>query len=173
MMLARVCRGGLSPTLVSFIKTPIVPKPMLTKIQPSRLFANDGRTAFTRTARRNQTVAEKLAQPATETRKFQASYDIRNNFFSSPSSGMHLIDNNILAFNVGKAILAGASAFGLGSLCYYGLGLDSSAGAIDQMQYVHTHLYMLVCRLKKWSTSLIRTRFYIIVPLYAAFGPST
>ncbi|XP_035726704.1 growth hormone-inducible transmembrane protein-like [Vespa mandarinia] len=106
MMLARVCRVGLSPTLVSFIKTPIVPKPMLTKIQPSRLFANDGRTAFTRTARRNQTVAEKLAQPATET-----------------------------PFNVGKIILAGASAFGLGSLCYYGLGLDSRAGAIDQMHF--------------------------------------
>ncbi|XP_043681187.1 growth hormone-inducible transmembrane protein-like [Vespula pensylvanica] len=106
MMLARVCRAGLSPTLVSLIKTPVVPKPMLTKIQPSRLFANDGRTAFTRTARRNQTIAEKLTKPTTET-----------------------------PFNVGKVVLAGASAFGLGSLCYYGLGLDSKAGAIDQVHF--------------------------------------
>lgn len=35
-------------------------------------------------------------------------------------------------FVVGKAALAGGSALGLASLCYYGLGLSNQAGAIDR-----------------------------------------
>ncbi|KAK2587215.1 hypothetical protein KPH14_002955 [Odynerus spinipes] len=105
MMLARVCRTGISPTVASLIKTPVSPNKAL-KIQPSRLFANDGRTTFTRTARKNPTVMEKLQQPATET-----------------------------PFVLGKAVVAGASAFGLGCLCYYGLGLSSGTGAIDQVHF--------------------------------------
>jgi hypothetical protein len=37
-----------------------------------------------------------------------------------------------LAFAIGKAALAGGSAFGLGALCYYGLGLSKQAGFADQ-----------------------------------------
>ncbi|KAL3198395.1 hypothetical protein MRX96_014221 [Rhipicephalus microplus] len=36
------------------------------------------------------------------------------------------------AFTVGKGVLAGASAFGLGALCYYGLGMSSEAGAFEK-----------------------------------------
>ncbi|XP_064458084.1 growth hormone-inducible transmembrane protein-like [Ornithodoros turicata] len=36
------------------------------------------------------------------------------------------------AFNVGKAALAGASAFGVGALCYYGLGMANEAGALER-----------------------------------------
>lgn len=35
-------------------------------------------------------------------------------------------------FVFGKAALAGGSALGLASLCYYGLGLSNQAGAIDR-----------------------------------------
>ncbi len=33
---------------------------------------------------------------------------------------------------IGRAVLAGASAVAIGSLCYYGLGLSNEAGAIDR-----------------------------------------
>lgn len=33
---------------------------------------------------------------------------------------------------IGRAILAGGSLFGIGSLCYYGLGLSGEAGALDK-----------------------------------------
>lgn len=36
------------------------------------------------------------------------------------------------AFNIGKGALAGASAFGIGALCYYGLGMGSQAGALER-----------------------------------------
>lgn len=102
MMLARVCRVGVSPALTSLLKTPIAPKPLIPRIQASRLFASDGRSAFTRTARRRTTVTEQAMAPAGET-----------------------------AFNIGKGAVAGAAVMGLGALCYYGLGLSSSVGAID------------------------------------------
>lgn len=37
----------------------------------------------------------------------------------------------LVAFNVGKAAIAGGAAFGLGALCFYGLGLANEPGAID------------------------------------------
>ena len=33
---------------------------------------------------------------------------------------------------IGRAILGGGCLFGIGSLCYYGLGLSNEAGAIDR-----------------------------------------
>ncbi|KAI0241000.1 Growth hormone-inducible transmembrane protein [Lamellibrachia satsuma] len=36
------------------------------------------------------------------------------------------------AFNMGKGLVAGAAVLGLGSLCYYGIGLSSDVGAIDR-----------------------------------------
>ena len=43
-----------------------------------------------------------------------------------------LLCDYFLADNLGKAVLAGASVVGIGSLCYYGLGLSNEAGAIDR-----------------------------------------
>ena len=37
-----------------------------------------------------------------------------------------------LGDQIGRAILGGGCAFGIGSLCYYGLGLSSEVGAIDR-----------------------------------------
>jgi len=36
------------------------------------------------------------------------------------------------AFTVGKGLVAGASALGIGSLCYYGVGMSNEVGAIDR-----------------------------------------
>ena len=46
-----------------------------------------------------------------------------------------------LAFSMGRGLLAGASAVGLGALCYYGLGLSNQAGAIDRAAYVLLDYY--------------------------------
>lgn len=49
------------------------------------------------------------------------------------------------AFNLGKGLLIGASAFGVGSLCYYGLGLSSEPGAVEKSmmwpQYVKDRIH--------------------------------
>jgi len=39
------------------------------------------------------------------------------------------------AENIGKAVLAGGSVAGIGSLCYYGLGLSNELGAIDKARF--------------------------------------
>ncbi|XP_076298882.1 growth hormone-inducible transmembrane protein [Lasioglossum baleicum] len=103
MMLARVCRAGTLPTLSVILKNPVASKPLIPRIQSSRLFASDGRSAYTRSARRSATIKEQVMAPAGET-----------------------------AFNIGKGAVAGGTVLGLGALCYYGLGLSSSSGAIDQ-----------------------------------------
>ena len=36
------------------------------------------------------------------------------------------------AFQMGRGFVAGASALGIGALCFYGLGLSNEAGAIDR-----------------------------------------
>ena len=38
----------------------------------------------------------------------------------------------VAAFNMGKGLVAGAAVLGLGSLCFYGIGLSSEVGAIDR-----------------------------------------
>lgn len=40
------------------------------------------------------------------------------------------------SFNVGKGAVAGASALGLGALCYYGLGLSNEPGAMERSMFV-------------------------------------
>lgn len=35
---------------------------------------------------------------------------------------------------MGRALLGGGCLFGIGSLCYYGLGLSKEAGAIDRVR---------------------------------------
>ena len=42
---------------------------------------------------------------------------------------------------MGRVILAGGAIFGVGSLCFYGLGLSGETGAIDRAGYVHQQLY--------------------------------
>ncbi|XP_026824389.1 uncharacterized protein LOC105277234 [Ooceraea biroi] len=106
MLLARACRVGASPALASLVKTPVVPRtPQLSKGQVTRLFS-DGRTSYTRTARRRVTATEQAMAPAGET-----------------------------AFNIGKGAVAGGAALGLGAICYYGLGLSSRPGVIDQSSF--------------------------------------
>jgi len=39
------------------------------------------------------------------------------------------------AFSVGKGFLAGASALGLGALCFYGLGLSNEEGTLDRVVF--------------------------------------
>ncbi|GAB6023961.1 hypothetical protein CHUAL_008691 [Chamberlinius hualienensis] len=70
--------------------------------QQSRSYANEARSAFRRATRR-RTLKEIVLAPSTGA-----------------------------AFGIGKAAVAGASALGLGALCYYGLGLSSEVGAIDR-----------------------------------------
>jgi len=101
MMLARVCKAGISPQVTSLLKSPVVPP----KIQIVRLFASDGRSTFTRSARKRTTIVEEAMAPAGQT-----------------------------AFNIGKGAVAGGAAVGLGALCYYGAGLSSATGAIDHAQ---------------------------------------
>ena len=38
----------------------------------------------------------------------------------------------LLAFSMGRGVLAGGSVLGLGALCYYGLGMSSELGAMDK-----------------------------------------
>ncbi|GFT22009.1 growth hormone-inducible transmembrane protein [Nephila pilipes] len=80
----------------------IVRNPMAVQ---SKGMANDARSAFrrARTSARSPTLKERLMAPEQGT-----------------------------AFNLGKGLLLGASAFGLGSLCYYGLGLSSQPGAVEK-----------------------------------------
>lgn len=122
MLLAKVCRGGFSPTLTSLAKAPVVPNPFITRIQATRLMSNEGRTAFTRSSRTKRTIGEFVASPPTST-----------------------------AINVGQGLLAGSAVIGIGSLCYYGLGLSAKPGIIDQAslwpQYVKdrvkdTYMYL-------------------------------
>uniref|UniRef100_A0A1B6CLG6 Growth hormone-inducible transmembrane protein n=1 Tax=Clastoptera arizonana TaxID=38151 RepID=A0A1B6CLG6_9HEMI len=67
-----------------------------------RTFSNDGRESYSRGARR-RTIKETIMAPAGDT-----------------------------AFNIGKGAVAGGAVFGIGALCFYGLGLSNKAGAIDQ-----------------------------------------
>lgn len=66
-MLARVCRAGISPQVGHFLKSPVIPKNP--KVQVVRLLASDGRSTFTRTARRRTGVVEEAMAPAGETGK--------------------------------------------------------------------------------------------------------
>lgn len=78
MLLARACRAGVtSPALASLVKTPVVPtRPQLSKTQIARLFVSDGRSSYTRTARRRATAAEQVMAPAGETGKSKRQFFI-------------------------------------------------------------------------------------------------
>lgn len=39
---------------------------------------------------------------------------------------------SVLVDNMGRMVLAGGAAVGLGALCYYGLGMSNEIGAIEK-----------------------------------------
>jgi len=78
-------------------------QPVAARWQPvRRLTTSETRGAFTRRATRRATLKEQAMAPAGEG-----------------------------AFTMGKGLVAGASVVGIGALCYYGAGLSSEMGAID------------------------------------------
>ena len=38
-------------------------------------------------------------------------------------------------FNIGKGVVAGSALFGIGALCYYGMGLSKGTGIYDRSMY--------------------------------------
>lgn len=139
MLLTRVCRSTLVPQTRHLFKLPSVTKPQLTKIQNVRLFSNEGRSTFTRSAkRRAPSVTESAMAPAGET-----------------------------AFNIGKGAVAGAAFVGVGALCFYGLGLSSSTGAIDKAGYVILQLILKSFVLGFFF--FLTKNFYVLLD----YGPNT
>ena len=41
------------------------------------------------------------------------------------------------AFTLGRGLVAGASALGIGALCFYGLGLSNEPGTMERSVYVN------------------------------------
>lgn len=67
MMLARVSRATLVlPNVNLLLKTPVSSKPLIPRLETVRLFANDGRSSFARSARRRMTIKEQIMAPAGE-----------------------------------------------------------------------------------------------------------
>lgn len=69
----------------------------------ARQMANQARPGFTRRATRPRSLKEAVMTPAGDG-----------------------------AFSIGKGVVAGASALGLGALCFYGLGFSAEPGAIER-----------------------------------------
>lgn len=68
-----------------------------------RTFAEDSGNSFRERLAKRRTLRERAMAPASDT-----------------------------AFNIGKGVLVGGAVLGLGSLCFYGLGLSEHSAAIDQ-----------------------------------------
>lgn len=68
MLLARVCKATISPQVSSLLKTPVV---NVSKVQVTRLFGNEGRSTFSRTARNRVSLVEDAVRPAGETGTIQ------------------------------------------------------------------------------------------------------
>ncbi|XP_030760157.1 growth hormone-inducible transmembrane protein-like isoform X1 [Sitophilus oryzae] len=94
MLASRICQAPAIKR--SFIKQ--LPARAFT-----RTYANEGRDALAREARRKATLKEKAMAPAGET-----------------------------AFSLGKGAVAGASVVGIGALCYYGVASGHGASTLDQ-----------------------------------------
>jgi hypothetical protein len=79
------------------------------------------------TRRRGPTLKERAMAPATDTgMRFTNIFFIHTNV---------LIFAMFAAFNIGRIAVAGGSVFGIGALCYYGLGLSNEPGAIERARY--------------------------------------
>lgn len=91
LLAARICRAGVSPGLTSFVRNPVASTtPQFSKGQIARLFVSDGRSSYTRTARKRATATEQAMAPAGETGK-------PNNFIFNIFMCMKLLQNNLLA----------------------------------------------------------------------------
>lgn len=101
---SRIC--CISLRIAPLAKSPVLNTVLTTRTPVKnsfwRTFANDGREPWSTRGRR-RTLKETITQPAGGT-----------------------------AFRLGKGALAGGAAFGIGALCFYGLGLSNKPGAIDQ-----------------------------------------
>lgn len=49
-----------------------------------------------------------------------------------------------IAFSIGKGAVAGGAVIGLGSLCYYGLGLSPSMGAVEYAKYIFSNIILFL-----------------------------
>lgn len=109
LSVARLCRPSLplAKTVIIDLSHPLKSATPFRNVQLKcslwRNFSSDGRESFSRTARRRRTLKEIAMQPTEGT-----------------------------PFAIGKAAVAGGAVVGVGALCFYGLGLASSPGAIDQ-----------------------------------------
>lgn len=83
------------------------------KSQPIRLFGRqEAQTAWTTRAQPRMSLKEKLMQPTTG-----------------------------LPFAVGRGVVIGTSAIGLGALAFYGAGLSPQTGAFERSMYVEILIF--------------------------------
>lgn len=108
MLLSQAVRCSPLP-LTAFVTT--LGRSAVSKVTPKQpwltmrvqTYASESRHALRRGAQKTKTMKERIMAPAGDT-----------------------------AFNLGRGLVAGASAVGIGALCYYGLGLSNEVGAIDR-----------------------------------------
>ncbi|CAL1529719.1 unnamed protein product [Lymnaea stagnalis] len=105
MALSRLscCKTPLMSGLSSSIRLTVFQRPSNPSTVYSKLqmYATESRIGLGRFAKR-KTLKESLMSPSTDT-----------------------------PFNIGKGFVAGGAAIGIGALCFYGLGLSSSPGALE------------------------------------------
>ncbi|XP_059168004.1 growth hormone-inducible transmembrane protein-like [Physella acuta] len=89
-------------TVLTCFSRPAVFQTPKTMIFRVQMYASETRSGLGRYAKR-KTLKETLMAPASET-----------------------------PFNIGKGVVAGGAAIGIGALCFYGLGLSNSPGAIER-----------------------------------------
>lgn len=64
-----------------------------------------------------------------------------------------------LVDSMGRMILAGGAAVGLGALCYYGLGMSNEIGAIEKAVWVKAFFFFLPTALEIYSVAQISTKY--------------
>ena len=72
-------------------------------------------------------------------------------------------------FNIGKGVVAGSALFGIGALCYYGMGLSKGAGVYERSMYLFLFFIQFclnICVIRVWE-QYVRDRVHTT---YAYFG---
>jgi len=98
------------------------------------------------------TLKLQLTSPANLTRNFKTDATLRSDkhFIRRAKERMGIKERAMqptsgAPFSIGQGVLLGASAFGLGSLCYYGLGLSNEPGTLERSlmwpQYVRDRIH--------------------------------
>lgn len=107
MIITRLCQANLAPILKSsapILRSSFVARPVnIPKSTLIRNFGQETKAKVPHAVRRSKTLKEQIFAPAGDT-----------------------------AFNLGKGVVAGGAVVGLGALCFYGLGLSSQPGALEQ-----------------------------------------